>query len=68
MTARLWGWLRVAGPEARVAVWGWLREVSGDDAYERYLAAGHADGGKLSRGEFYRQHLEQKYSRPCRCC
>lgn len=49
-------------------LWRFLREVSGDAAYESYLAA-HADGSPpLSASEFYRQRLERKYSRPCRCC
>jgi hypothetical protein len=47
--------------------WRWLRQVSGDDAYERYLR--RATGGpRLSPSEFYRQGLERKYARPCRCC
>ena len=64
------------------ALWRWLREVSGDDAYERYLTRavsarvtlsepdGRAEGSAslLSPAEFYRERLERKYSRPCRCC
>ncbi len=36
--------------------WRWLRAVSGDDAYERYLAhhaAAHPDGMPLGRREFF---------------
>jgi uncharacterized short protein YbdD (DUF466 family) len=50
------------------AFWRWLRAVSGDDAYERYAATLAGDEPCLSPGEFYRQRLERKYSRPCRCC
>lgn len=50
------------------AAWRWLRDVSGDAAYESYLAK-HADTEpRLSPGEFYHQRMERKYSRPCRCC
>ncbi len=51
--------------------WCALRAVSGDDAYERYLAHWRARHGReppLSRGEFYRARLERKWSRPQRCC
>jgi len=50
------------------ALWRWLREVSGDDAYERYEAT-HSDAvSRLSPREFYRQRMERKFSGPCRCC
>ncbi|MEE9234801.1 MAG: YbdD/YjiX family protein [Candidatus Acidoferrales bacterium] len=57
-----------------VAAWAWLRAVSGDDAYERYLAhhqEKHAgQGPPLSRKDFYRQRLEHQYdpANPSRCC
>ena len=38
------------------AFWAWLREVSGDDAYERYLAhhaAAHPDRAPLGRRAFF---------------
>lgn len=47
------------------SVWEFLRELSGEAACERQLQ--HAQEGG-SRGELYQQHLEEKYSRPCRCC
>ena len=53
------------------SVWQWLREVSGDAAYERYLARDAGDPAPLSPGEFYRQRLERKYNNkdsPARCC
>jgi len=50
------------------ALWRWLREVSGDDAYERYEAT-HSDAvSRLSPREFYRQRMERKFTGPCRCC
>lgn len=53
------------------ALWRSLREVSGDDAYERYLAhwrARHSPEQPLSEAEFYRKALERKWSRVHRCC
>lgn len=47
------------------SVWVFVRELSGETAFERQLK--HAQEG-CSRGELYQQHLEEKYSRPCRCC
>jgi Protein of unknown function (DUF466). len=38
------------------AFWAWLRAVSGDDAYERYLAhhaAAHPDRAPLDRRAFF---------------
>lgn len=52
--------------------WRWLRQVSGDDAYERYLAhwrAAHAGcGAPLTRAEFFRGEQDRKWSRIRRCC
>ena len=53
--------------------WLGLREVTGDDAYERYLVhwrQHHAlDGGKpLDRETFFKQELERKWSGIRRCC
>jgi uncharacterized short protein YbdD (DUF466 family) len=47
-----------------------LRALSGDDAYERYLThhARSHPGPALSRGEFYRQREERKWSGVSRCC
>jgi uncharacterized short protein YbdD (DUF466 family) len=49
---------------------GWLRALSGDDAYDRYLTHhAHAHGGPpLSRGAFYREREERKWSGISRCC
>jgi uncharacterized short protein YbdD (DUF466 family) len=49
---------------------GWLRAVSGDDAYERYLthyARAH-EGPPLSRGAFYEERENRKWSGVSRCC
>lgn len=51
--------------------WRSIRQLSGDDAYERYLthhAARHAGSAPLSRREFFRQHQQQKWSGIKRCC
>jgi uncharacterized short protein YbdD (DUF466 family) len=52
------------------AVWTGLRQWSGDAAYERYLdrALRHGTGQPLSEAEFYVEQLNQRYSRPNRCC
>jgi uncharacterized short protein YbdD (DUF466 family) len=52
-------------------LWAVLRRVSGDDAFERYLAHHRArhTGAPLSRAEFYRAELARKWSGgPRRCC
>ena len=53
------------------AAWRWLRQVSGDDAYERYLlhhARLHPGAPAPSRREFYVQEGERKWSGINRCC
>jgi uncharacterized short protein YbdD (DUF466 family) len=58
-----WRWVRAA--------WYFVRQVSGDDAYERYRAhmlQAHADQPAMTRGEYYRFRTEQKWSRLTRCC
>ncbi len=52
-------------------LWRYLREVSGDDAYERYLkhhAEAHPDEPPLSCKAFYQRELERKWSGVKRCC
>ena len=54
-------------------IWALLREVTGDDAYERYLAhwrAAHvADGAMpLDRSSFYREEQRRKWDGVRRCC
>ena len=39
------------------AIWEYLKEISGENAYDRYLAvhtATHPDKRAMTRGEFYR--------------
>jgi uncharacterized short protein YbdD (DUF466 family) len=51
--------------------WRYLREVSGDDAYERYLVhLAHAHPGQtpMTRAEHFKLRQEQKWSRLSRCC
>lgn len=62
-----------AATNALKGAWQWLRAVSGDDAYERYVAYQRRTGrGEVpSRQDFYRQRLERKYNNkdsPARCC
>lgn len=54
-------------------VWALLREVTGDDAYDRYLAhwhATHVGEGKtpLDRSSFYREEQRRKWDGVRRCC
>ena len=53
--------------------WRWLREVSGDDAYERYLAHWHAlhraDAAEpLDRAAFFKMEQRRKWEGVRRCC
>jgi uncharacterized short protein YbdD (DUF466 family) len=50
--------------------WRWLREVTGDAAYDRYLAARGCAAARplLTRGEFYLDRLRRRYSTINRCC
>lgn len=56
-------------------LWRFLREISGDDAYERYLKlyAANQDrhqhaGPPLSRDEFFKAWQQQKWDGIKRCC
>jgi len=47
------------------AIWDYLKEISGENAYDRYLAvhaATHSDRSPLSRGEVYRARQDEKYN------
>jgi uncharacterized short protein YbdD (DUF466 family) len=53
------------------ALWQALRTVSGDDAYERYIAhhaQAHPGAAPLSRREFYVDEEQRKWSSINRCC
>lgn len=58
--------------EGLARLWRMLRQLSGDDAYERYLdhcrRVGSAHPPILNRAEFERQRLQHKWSRINRCC
>ncbi len=48
-----------------------VRQISGDDAYERYLvhrAECHINQETLSRGEFFKQEQDRKWDGIRRCC
>ncbi len=51
--------------------WSLLRELSGDDAYERYLqhqALHHPDETPLCRHAFFKREQQQKWQGVKRCC
>ena len=51
--------------------WRFLRQVSGDDAYERYLAhmtSAHPAQPVMTRGAYFRSRQEQRWNRISRCC
>jgi hypothetical protein len=51
------------------SLWDFLRELSGEAAFERYRDAACASFvSSASSALFYIEYLEQKYSRPSRCC
>ena len=48
-----------------------LRQVSGDDAYERYLAHhGQAHPGEppMTQEQYFRKRQDEKWSKVSRCC
>ena len=52
--------------------WRLLRELSGDDAYERYLAHRCScrthEAAPLSRAEFFKAEQRRKWDGVRRCC
>jgi len=50
----------------------WIRAMTGEDAYERYLAHWRdhheGDGVPLDRKTFYKQQQDRKWSGINRCC
>lgn len=53
------------------SLWSAIRRLSGDDAYERYLAhhaAAHSGEVPLSRKEFFKREQERKWGGIRRCC
>ncbi len=52
-------------------MWRYLRQVTGDDAYERYVAhhrSAHAGEVPLDRREYFKRRQDQKWSGVTRCC
>lgn len=63
MAARLREWM--------VFCWKTVRQLSGDDAYERYLdhhAACHAGMRPMSRREHFQRSEREKWEGVRRCC
>jgi hypothetical protein len=65
--------MRTAWSKARrglLTFWQGLREWCGDAAYENYrkCVARTGRGEVVSREQFYVEQVNQKYSRPSRCC
>ncbi len=51
--------------------WALLRQLSGDDAYERYLrhqARAHPGEELLDRKSFFQREQERKWNGVKRCC
>ncbi len=52
-------------------IWRMLRSAAGEDAYARFcdhLRRNHPERPLPSEKEFYLAFLEDKYSKPSRCC
>jgi uncharacterized short protein YbdD (DUF466 family) len=52
-------------------LWRYLRQVTGDDAYERYIAhhkLAHAGEALLTRPQFFKLRQDDKWSKVSRCC
>ena len=64
--------MNLARLAALARLWRALRSISGDDAYERYLAHhrhAHPGAPPLDRRRFYVQEQERRFSGgPTRCC
>jgi uncharacterized short protein YbdD (DUF466 family) len=53
------------------SVWKYLKEISGENAYDRYRAvhtATHPGKPPMDRGEFYRWRQDEKYNNPGSRC
>ena len=51
--------------------WDYLKEISGENAYDRYLAVHtttHPGKPAMTRGEFYRWRQDYKYNNPGSRC
>jgi uncharacterized short protein YbdD (DUF466 family) len=59
--------------EKLIKIWQLIRQLSGDDAYEKYLKhfyAHHTDDEALplTRTEFFKQWQDKKWTGVKRCC
>lgn len=57
--------------QAGIAAWSALRELSGDDAFERYLqhhSKAHPGELPLDRAAFFREEQKRKWEGVRRCC
>jgi uncharacterized short protein YbdD (DUF466 family) len=62
---------REAAVRWMAATWRYMRAVSGDDAYERYLAhhaVEHAGEQVMTRKAFFTDRQRQKWTGVSRCC
>jgi uncharacterized short protein YbdD (DUF466 family) len=53
------------------SIWHYLRQVTGDDAYERYVAhqqLAHAGEPALTPQQFFKKRQDEKWSKVSRCC
>ncbi|MFN0038968.1 MAG: YbdD/YjiX family protein [Burkholderiales bacterium] len=51
--------------------WHYLREVTGDDAYERYVAHQkkvHPEETPMSQRDYFKCRQDEKWSKVSRCC
>ncbi len=58
-------------PRSIKSFWWYLKEISGENAYDRYLEkhrTTHPEKEPLGRGEFYRWRQDEKYSNPGSRC
>ena len=59
------------GARLAAVIWRFLRQVSGDDAFERYLyhmQRAHPGVPPMTRRQYYRFRTEQNWNRITRCC
>lgn len=57
--------------QAATGLWRYVRQVTGDDAYERYVAhhqAQHAGEAPLTRHEYFKKRQDEKWKGVTRCC
>ena len=63
--------MRVELSQYLMRLWRYLRQVTGDDAYERYVAhrkLEHSGELTLTRRQFFKKRQDEKWSKVSRCC